>query len=307
MLQRVPKPVPILCAFAATVFLALVLLGKPMVAPLPPKASPALWVVRDGDTTIYLFGTMHLQSNRTPRYWLRSAVRQAFDTSSEVKTELIPPEVQIEQRDIRRAIGKNNPVPLAKRLPPALYRKLTATIAAQGSSARLCDICDTWLVATALSSGEAGKLYYDSQSGIDEQVISNARRQGKKLLGFETLSQQLELLAGMSQPGQAALLDHTIDVLPDTQRNLLATDAAWAQGDTDTLGRLLDAEMQATPELRETMLIRRNAKFADWVIDRMKRPGTVFLAVGVGHMIGSQSLIEMLSARGLKVMRIRYP
>ena len=54
-----------------------------------PDANPALWVVRDADTTIYLFGTFHLLDGRP---WFNDEVRTAFDASDELVMEAILPE-----------------------------------------------------------------------------------------------------------------------------------------------------------------------------------------------------------------------
>ncbi|MCY7338572.1 MAG: TraB/GumN family protein, partial [Sphingomonas bacterium] len=54
------------------------------------EATPALWEVRDGDTTIYLFGTFHTLDRRTR--WCDRSVRTAFDRSDELVLETIVPE-----------------------------------------------------------------------------------------------------------------------------------------------------------------------------------------------------------------------
>src|SRR5678816_1453175 len=53
------------------------------------RATPALWEIRDADTTIYLFGTFHTLDDRT--VWFDHRVRQAFDTSGELVLETVVP------------------------------------------------------------------------------------------------------------------------------------------------------------------------------------------------------------------------
>src|SRR3546814_1294920 len=73
--------------------------------------------------------------------------------------------------------------------------------------------------------------------------------------------------------------------------------AAWARGDVTALEELADDELKANPNVRKVLLTSRNARWADWIAKRMDTPGTVFVAVGAGHLAGDDSVQHML---GLK-------
>jgi hypothetical protein len=53
------------------------------------------------------------------------------------------------------------------------------------------------------------------------------------------------------------------------------------------------------------LLTRRNARWAEWIDARLDRPGTVFLAVGAGHLAGRDSVQAMLEKRGIKAKRVQ--
>src|SRR5215218_774637 len=55
-----------------------------------PDAEPAMWVVKDADTTIYLFGTFHALDGK--RDWFNDEVKAAFDASQDVVLEIVTPE-----------------------------------------------------------------------------------------------------------------------------------------------------------------------------------------------------------------------
>ncbi|MGI9360936.1 MAG: TraB/GumN family protein, partial [Parasphingorhabdus sp.] len=57
---------------------------------IPDDPDPALWVVKDEDTTIYLFGTIHIL--KPGLSWFDEAVKDAFDESEELVVEMIQPE-----------------------------------------------------------------------------------------------------------------------------------------------------------------------------------------------------------------------
>ena len=80
---------------------------------------------------------------------------------------------------------------------------------------------------------------------------------------------------------------------------------AWMSGDVKAIGRTFNAEFQNSPELREALLRRRNANWSYWLERRMAVPGTVFMAVGAGHLAGEDSVVEMLKKRGYRVKRVQ--
>jgi len=52
------------------------------------------------------------------------------------------------------------------------------------------------------------------------------------------------------------------------------------------------------------MFTERNERWADWIRARMRTPGTVFVAVGAGHLAGQDSLLVRLAERGLPSHRV---
>jgi uncharacterized protein YbaP (TraB family) len=64
--------------------------------------------------------------------------------------------------------------------------------------------------------------------------------------------------------------------------------------------------MRDTPELAKILLTDRNARWAKWIEARLQKPGTVFLAVGAGHLAGADSVQAFLARDRVKADRIRY-
>jgi hypothetical protein len=63
---------------------------------------------------------------------------------------------------------------------------------------------------------------------------------------------------------------------------------------------LTDAKLYAA------LLTNRNANWAAWINEQMAKPGTTFMAVGAGHLAGSTSVQQLLSAYGLTAERVDY-
>ena len=58
------------------------------------------------------------------------------------------------------------------------------------------------------------------------------------------------------------------------------------------------------PVLYRRLLTDRNRNWADWVGQRLKQPGTAFVAVGAGHLAGKGSVQDILQKRGYRVRRV---
>lgn len=286
--------------FRAFLLTALLLLGACGAA--PREAKPALWAVRDGDTTIYLFGTVHML--RPELRWFDGPIRSAFDASDTLVLELVMPP-QGETQALLDTLGRTPGDPTVAALPPAEHARLDAALRSAGLSDRALDRDEPWLAALTLSLLPLQKLGYDDANGAEQVLETAATKAGKQVTGLETAAQQFGYFDHLSAAAQRRLLADTVDGLPGTESMIAATITAWSKGDADSLARLLNADLANNPELRDTLLLRRNRAWADWIRGRMQTPGTVFVAVGAGHLAGSESVLAMLQQAGLKVERLQ--
>jgi uncharacterized protein YbaP (TraB family) len=243
-----------------------------IVAIAQQQATPALWEVRDGDTTIYLFGTFHTLDERTS--WFDRSVRAAFDRSGELVLETIVPTDPGEVRAIGRAVAGPRPAP------------------------------NGFLAATrnAVARGRANGLSVDR--GADSVLRRAAADQGKSLLGIELFADQLRTFARMpaAPPAPAAALAAPAKVAaPVTLDSLLA---AWKAGDQRTFTTMLAGFEAKSPTAYRLLIADRNALYGKWIAHRLDQPGTVFVAVGSGHLAGKDSVQNWLSSKGIVARRV---
>lgn len=258
-------------------------------------ADPALWVVKDGDTTIYLFGTVHVLKPRM--HWFDEGVREAFDASDEVVLEIAKPDPQ--------AIAALT-AQLGTRGGPPFAPEVDAAARDLGMPAGAIDKQEPWLAALTLTRLAVARAGYDSAAGVEARLSEAAEDAGKPVRALESARGQLMLLDGLSGATQSAMLDASVKALPTTGARIDRFVAAWARGDAETVGAELNREAQAAPELADALIARRNVRFADWIAARMGQPGTVFVAVGAGHLAGKGSVQALLGDKGLKVERVVY-
>jgi uncharacterized protein YbaP (TraB family) len=270
-------------------------------------ANPALWVVRDADTTIYLFGTFHLLDGRP---WFNDEVRTAFDASDELVMEAILPEnpASVTPMIMRYAVDPNHRK-LSDRLTRAQNAALGRALTAAGLPPTAFDSFEPWFAAMTLAVLGAQRLGVTSGNG-PETILSNAARERHIPIGeLEGLEWQIRLFDGMPEAQQLAQLRETLsqnDSLPSKLAPMLA---AWSSGDVARLGRLMDQDERDSPidrMLHNMMFTTRNANWATWIRNRLARPGTVFIAVGAGHLAGRDSVIGALRARGIQATRVPH-
>lgn len=282
--------------------------AEPVTASAPAAtvdADPALWVVKDDDTTIYLFGTVHVL--KPGLSWFDEAVKDAFDASDELMLEMVMPEDQAAAAKIMMPLAKDmTGTPLPERLNGEQLAAYQAAMIGVGLPANAFDGFEPWFPAITLSVMPLTKLGYNPEEGAEKLLTRYAKDASKPVAGLETLEQQLGYFDTLPEASQVAFLNavvRDIDKLGPTLDTLVAQ---WAKGDPVALAETMNESMDETPELAKILLWDRNARWADQIKSRMDRPGTIFLAVGAGHLAGEKSLQDYLAARGLTAERIDY-
>jgi uncharacterized protein len=275
-------------------------------APAPlPDADPALWVVRDADTTIYLFGTFHLLDGRP---WFNDEIRTAFDGSDELVLEAVLPEdlASLQPLILQYAVDSQGRT-LPSRLDPRQYTALMQALADAGVPPTAFDRFEPWFVSMTLAVLGAQRLGISSAAGPETVLTSAARARHIPIGELEGFELQLRLLDSMPEAMQLEQLSETLREIDAIAGKLAPMLAAWSTGDVERLAALLNEdETEQDRALHRLLFTERNANWARWIRERMARPGTVFLAVGAGHLAGPDSVQAALAAHGLAATRVPH-
>ena len=265
-------------------------------------ADPALWVTHSGNTTIYLFGTIHVLPAGTQ--WMDSQVRDALSKSSEIWTEADISNLSTSVTAIRH-YGLHAGRPTEQRLPPAYRERYLEQVAQSGMPAALFAQAQPWLaeiLLAAASMQHAGAMGL----GAEASLIRFARDHAIATPTFETLDSQFAMLADLPMPAQLASLEQQIDDFSQAGQQFDTLLAAWRAGDEASLDRVTNQDMRAHSQTIWTELIlRRNERFTARIEERLQGSGTAFVAIGAAHLTGSTGVPALLRAHGYKVERIR--
>jgi uncharacterized protein len=275
--------------------------GAPVETP-PPGAvpGPALWQVADEDTTIYLFGTVHALPK--DKNWFDGRIERAFNSADELVTEVDISDVTGSAGVLQSAGALAGGQSLRALMTPENRKEYEAALVSLGLPVEALDQIEPWYAAMTLSLLPLVRSGYDTASGV-EQALGGRAGEAKKRAALETVGDQIALFDGMPLDAQLAFLDQTVEAMPDATNTLDAMVAEWLEGDAVQLAALLNAEL-TDPVLYDRLLTSRNAKWAGWIENRLAQPGTVFIAVGAGHLAGKGSVQDQLRERGVKVRRV---
>ncbi len=271
---------------------------------------PAIWLIEDSDTKIYLFGTVHVFPSALR--WRSAALDRVIAEADELVMET-PDASMAEAFDPERLLapmemGKS--VSILERVSPEARPRLRAALEATGMPIEYYDRLHIWGVAFLLTGFQISQQYAGdgkdgarpvALTGAEEQLGALFRRTKRPISGVETIEEQIAVFATMPLSAQRRFLESTVTEGDPASPSPDMAETAWVQGDVDSLA----AEMQALPsELYDALLTRRNRNWTDWLVERMEKPGTVLFAVGAGHLAGPDSVQRMLAERGLTARRV---
>jgi len=283
--------------------------ATPASAPAAPRsvppatgAGPALWVIRDADSTLYLFGTVHVL--RPDTAWGSAKVDAAFASASDVWFEISNPDDQAAVIPLIQQYGVSPGTPLSSLLTAEELAELDAAARTIGASAAQLDPLRPWFAGLTLSMAPLVKAGYDPASGVELTLKARALAADKPVHGFETIDKQVRILATLPDAVQLSFLRTTLEDFDQATVMLDQMVDAWAEGDVQALDRIAVQEMKAdAPEVYDALLVHRNADFADQIQGLLAGSGTVFIAVGAAHLTGEDSVQAMLETRGVEVER----
>jgi uncharacterized protein YbaP (TraB family) len=267
-------------------FLAAAALGAatPAAEPATPvtNADPAIFVVHDADTTVYIFGTFHALDTKTE--WFNDQVKDSFESSDELVLETLIPE-----GPPKAVAGANATPPQPLRLPVASSASFLAT------------------TRMAINAGKSQGMQVGN--GADMVLRRIAEAEGKPVEGIESLQFQLSMFSRLPPTAPPATAKVGAPVgdqgsMASLQKSMAEMQAAWKRGDQSVFVRMLGQVERSSPDMYRMMFVERNAHFAEWIATRMQKPGTVFVAIGAGHLAGKDSVLVRLAERGIPSARV---
>ncbi|HLX26485.1 MAG TPA: TraB/GumN family protein, partial [Candidatus Cybelea sp.] len=276
----------------------------------PAVAAPALWVVQSASGgKIYLFGTVHVLRDDTQ--WRSPELEAAIKDSQNLYLEIADmTNVAAASSSLLKA-GIDREHPLSTKITKDDVTLLNEAAKRYGLPGEASfEPMRPWLVYLMLSALSATHSGYRTSNGVDLQVRKEFADAGKPILGFETFDMQANIFAGLPESTQVALLDTELKGLGRASTTAASTAgldrlvSVWMSGDEQQLATAMEIDKLAKTPVYAAMFTNRNKAWANVLAERLKQPGTSFVCVGAGHLVGPHGVPALLSQMGFTVSRV---
>ncbi|NNE57605.1 MAG: TraB/GumN family protein [Hellea sp.] len=271
------------------------------------SGDPALWKLSDEDTDIYIFGTVHLLP--TELQWETSAISTAFKEANKfyMEADINSPEAA---QSMMALISELGTLPEGKSLYDMMGKEDSRTLKAALEKIDLNpDMIKTfqpWYAGLTVQQFVMLKAGYNPLSGVEMVLIKRAEDQGKEFGYFETLEDQMRILAAGDAQEQLEGLVFTAETIDLGTKYLDILVDEWSDGDVTGLSAIISApEMFGSEEAYDRFLTQRNRDWIPQIEAILDEPGQIFIAVGAAHLAGPDSVILMLENEGYTVTRVQ--
>ena len=268
------------------------------------SGAPAMWRLADDDTTIHLFGTVHLL--RPGLEWRTGAINQAIEEAGTIvfETDTLSPKAQ---RAIAKEFVQRGMLSDGRTLKGILNKEEGAVVntafESVGVSLQRMNQVEPWMASVNLGVLKMMNDGHDPRAGVESVIATEAKAAGKSVVYLETLSQQTDAFDLLPEKEQINILYGTALLLDESPQLFDILVDEWADGDVEGIAKLVANPngFGSTEATYQSFLVNRNAAWVPQIEAMLDEPGSVFIAVGAGHLAGKDSVITMLRDRGHKV------
>lgn len=280
---------------------ALLLFFSPALADHPLS----LWQAAGEHNTVYLMGSIHLL--RPQDLPLPSRMDAAYDEAETLVMELDMDDLDpvAMQGRIRELGMLEDGRTLQSVLGEDAWREAEQSAAAMNIPLHLFTQSEPWLAAITIEQLALGRLGFDARLGVELRYTERARRDGKPIIGLETMEEQLGFLDGLAPDAQVELLLQTLDEGVAMRELMDELIEAWRKGDTAFFESTLLADMRDSEELYAALIVERNRRWVDVIMDLLGDRRDYLVIVGTMHLVGEDGVPEQLEARGVNVRQLQ--
>jgi hypothetical protein len=267
------------------------------------EGKTTLWKITDDNNTVYLLGSIHILPESA--HPLPKSMQEAYEASE----QLI---VEVSQGDMGAGVATmllnkgqyQDGSTLAQNISAETYRAVGEQLKQMNLSPKMLDPYKPWFAGLMLAMITMEKQGYSQESGVEVHFETQAREDGKSVESLETPEEQIEMLSSISDDMGEEMLMQMIDESDTLLKKLDEMVGYWRAGQTQKLADLLNAEMENYPELRDRLLVERNRNWIPVLEETIAGDQNTLVIVGAGHLIGEESVVDLLRDKGHEVTRL---
>jgi uncharacterized protein len=263
-----------------------------------------LWAVDGKHNTVYLLGSLHvLRPNDGP---LPAAADEAYSDAEQLVMEIDMDEALADPAGLVQAMQAEAMLPEGQSLKALLgedYTRVAERARSAGFDLELLDQFAPWFVAVTLMQLELENRGFSAELGVEQTLTRRAVADHKPISGLETAAQQFATFGDLSLEQQKRMLLMTLDETAQLDAEIDKLLAAWREGDIESLASTLSAEYERFPELYGPLTENRNRAWLTRLVDLLDDDDDYLVVVGALHLVGRNSVIDLLERRGYEVVQ----
>lgn len=254
-----------------------------------------LWEIsgRGLERSSYLYGTMHIlcstDAGISPR--LKEAIKIAEQVYFEVDMD-----------DMNEMLGMlnharmNNGLKIADLVSPEEYIRIQEYFKSIKTPIPFAMMArfKPYFVAAVISESI---MECEQKSSMEQEIMAEARKGDKEILGLETISFQASLFDSIPYEKQARDLVTYVDSIESYRKNAAEMIEIYRNQEIDKMDSLLIRSDPGMAEYMDMLLYTRNIRWTDTINEQVFNKPTIF-AVGAGHLGGEKGVIALLKKRG---------
>jgi hypothetical protein len=262
-----------------------------------------LWKITDDDNTVYLLGSIHVLTEES--HPLPEPMQEAYDEADSIIVEVSQAEMGPDVAAMLLKKGQyQGGSTLQDNVSKETYEALQAHLQSMNLSPKMLDPYKPWFAGLMLAAITLETQGYTQESGVEAYFEEQAGEDGKPVQSLETAQEQIELLSSASEKfGEEMLLQ----MIRESEALIGALDdmvTYWQSGEIRKLAAILNAELSKYPELREKLLVQRNKNWIPQIVERIEGDEDTLVIVGAGHLIGEDSVVELLREKDYEVTQL---
>jgi uncharacterized protein YbaP (TraB family) len=272
----------------------------------PPPHDLFMWKVKGKAATAYLVGSIHVLP---PDFFpLPADIEKAFNNS---QTLIVEANIDDHPNETQRMMMSRATYPEGDKLPNHVSKKtldqLNEYLHNAGMSVERFFLMKPWFIGATITLLQLQKLGFDSESGIDKHFLAEARTAEKPIVPLETAEFELNILSGFNDEEQEQFLQSALLDAENEQDDARTMIHAWKTGDGQEMLSIITRDEREHPELKHIMdkiLYDRNVTMTAKLTELMEKPGTYFVVLGAGHVVGPDGIVSRLRKQRYQVEQV---
>jgi len=260
-----------------------------------------LWELEGTNNRFILFGSIH--TLRPSDYPLPATFERVYQNADVLLMELDMDELNVTAAvQLMETLGVDPAGrSLRQQIGAARYNAIAGRAAALDIDMTLINNKEAWYGALIVSQIRLMQMSFDTAWGIETRYTAKAIGDSKPIDGLETVAEQFAAMDSMSVDTQAEWLLESLDDEAAATIEMELMVAAWRSGDQTELETAMLHSMNNMPELYQNLVVQRNARWAQQIIelDRNNRNKSYLIIVGCMHLVGKDSVQELLKPAGI--------